>query len=246
MFLSRNVLWCRIHRHYYRRDVRNKRQCRRERREKAEVPGPLANRQAAQVAIPQVHAITTIPTILRTTETNMTQKDNIAYPGTRGVQVAAVQEETRGTTAEETGGASTRASFSSDYNPGEAFGTLRPSYGGDGGTGADGVRGSKYGQSGSGGGGGGGGGGTASASLNVRASATFTVRKTTTDRAYVRATVNAYDSKPGSGGAGGKGGAGADGCIILYYGVTTPVQDGQLKDKNGLMLLDKYGRRLIV
>lgn len=144
------------------------------------------------------------------------------------------------------GGASTRASFSSDYNPGEAFGTLRPSYGGDGGTGADGVRGSKYGQSGSGGGGGGGGGGTASASLNVRASATFTVRKTTTDRAYVRATVNAYDSKPGSGGAGGKGGAGADGCIILYYGVTTPVQDGQLKDKNGLMLLDKYGRRLIV
>lgn len=55
-----------------------------------------------------------------------------------------------------------------------------------------------------------------------------------------------YDSKPGSGGAGGKGGAGADGCIILYYGVTTPVQDGQLKDKNGLMLLDKYGRRLIV
>ena len=70
--------------------------------EKAEVPGPLANRQAAQVAIPQVHAITTIPTILRTTETNMTQKDNIAYPGTRGVQVAAVQEETRGTTAEET------------------------------------------------------------------------------------------------------------------------------------------------
>ena len=33
---------------------------------------------------------------------------------------------------------------------------------------------------------------------------------------------------------------------ILYYGVTTPVQDGQLKDKNGLMLLDKYGRRLIV
>lgn len=45
---------------------------------------------------------------------------------------------------------------------------------------------------------------------------------------------------------GGKGGAGADGCIILYYGVTTPVQDGQLKDKNGLMLLDKYGRRLIV
>ena len=144
------------------------------------------------------------------------------------------------------GGASTRASFSSDYNPGEAFGTLRPSYGGDGGTGADGVRGSKYGESGSGGGGGGGGGGTASASLNVRASATFTVRKTTTDRAYVRATVNAYDSKPGSGGAGGKGGAGADGCIILYYGVTTPVQDGQLKDKNGLMLLDKYGRRLIV
>ena len=72
------------------------------------------------------------------------------------------------------------------------------------------------------------------------------MRKTTTDRAYVRATVNAYDSKPGSGGAGGKGGAGADGCIILYYGVTTPVQDGQLKDKNGLMLLDKYGRRLIV
>lgn len=45
---------------------------------------------------------------------------------------------------------------------------------------------------------------------------------------------------------GGKGGAGADGCIILYYGVTTPVQDGQLKDKNGLMRWTSTGRRLIV
>ena len=57
---------------------------------------------------------------------------------------------------------------------------------------------------------------------------------------------NAGGAAVRKGGAGGKGGAGADGCIILYYGVTTPVQDGQLKDKNGLMLLDKYGRRLIV
>lgn len=144
------------------------------------------------------------------------------------------------------GGDATAPSFSYDLDVSYAQIRLTPSRGGNGGTGANGSNASKYGSSGSGGGGGGGGGGTASSSINASASSTCEVLRLTNERHIVQSYVTSTDSKPGSGGAGGKGGAGADGCIILYYGVTTPVQDGQLKDKNGLMLLDKYGRRLIV
>ena len=104
-----------------------------------------------------------------------------------------------------------------------------PNKGGTGGDGADGADASVYGCSGSGAGGGGGAGGDSSASSNV--SAQYYVYNITTQ---TRTDFSINNN------------AGADGCIILYYGVTTPVQDGQLKDKNGLMLLDKYGRRLIV
>lgn len=144
------------------------------------------------------------------------------------------------------GGDATAPSFSYDLDVSYAQIRLTPSRGGNGGTGANGSNASKYGSSGSGGGGGGGGGGTASSSINASASSTCEVLRLTNERHIVQSYVTSTDSKPGSGGAGGRGGAGADGCIILYYGVTTPVQDGQLKDKNGLMLLDKYGRRLIV
>lgn len=120
-----------------------------------------------------------------------------------------------------------------------------PNKGGTGGDGADGADASVYGCSGSGAGGGGGAGGDSSASSNV--SAQYYVYNITTEtRTDFAINNNAGGAAVRKGGAGGKGGAGADGCIILYYGVTTPVQDGQLKDKNGLMLLDKYGRRLIV
>lgn len=120
-----------------------------------------------------------------------------------------------------------------------------PNKGGTGGDGADGADASVYGCSGSGAGGGGGAGGDSSASSNV--SAQYCVYNITIEtRTDFAINNNAGGAAVRKGGAGGKGGAGADGCIILYYGVTTPIQDGQLKDKNGLMLLDKYGRRLIV
>ncbi len=120
-----------------------------------------------------------------------------------------------------------------------------PNKGGTGGDGADGADASVYGCSGSGAGGGGGAGGDSSASSNV--SAQYYVYNITIEtRTDFAINNNAGGAAVRKGGAGGKGGSGADGCIILYYGVTTPVQDGQLKDKNGLMLLDKYGRRLIV
>lgn len=120
-----------------------------------------------------------------------------------------------------------------------------PNKGGTGGDGADGADASVYGCSGSGAGGGGGAGGDSSASSNVSAQY-YVYNITTQTRTGFSINNNAGGAAVRKGGAGGKGGAGADGCIILYYGVTTPVQDGQLKDKNGLMLLDKYGRRLIV
>ena len=120
-----------------------------------------------------------------------------------------------------------------------------PNKGGTGGDGADGADASVYGYSGSGAGGGGGAGGDSSASSNVSAQY-YVYNITTQTRTDFSINNNAGGAAVRKGGAGGKGGAGADGCIILYYGVTTPVQDGQLKDKNGLMLLDKYGRRLIV
>ena len=122
---------------------------------------------------------------------------------------------------------------------------VHPNKGGTGGDGADGADASVYGCSGSGAGGGGGAGGDSSASSNV--SAQYYVYNITIEtRTDFAINNNAGGAAVRKGGAGGKGGAGADGCIILYYGVTTPIQDGQLKDKNGLMLLDKYGRRLIV
>ncbi len=120
-----------------------------------------------------------------------------------------------------------------------------PNKGGTGGDGADGADASVYGCSGSGAGGGGGAGGDSSASSNVSAQY-YVYNITTQTRTDFSINNNAGGAAVRKGGAGGKGGAGADGCIILYYGVTTPVQEGQLKDKNGLMLLDKYGRRLIV
>ena len=123
--------------------------------------------------------------------------------------------------------------------------SVYPNTGGAGGNGANGANASIYGWSGSGAGGGGGAGGDSSASSNV--SVQYYAYNITTQKRYDFNINNvAHGAAVRKGGAGGKGGAGADGCIILYYGVTTPIQDGQLKDKNGLMLLDKYGRRLIV
>lgn len=146
-----------------------------------------------------------------------------------------------GTLGSDAKSGSVRLSITSGYI--NAF--VWPNIGGAGGNGADGANASVYGCSGSGGGGGGGAGGDSSASSNVSAQY-YVYNITIEERTDFAINNNAVGAAVRKGGAGGKGGAGADGCIILYYGVTTPIQDGQLKDKNGMMLLDKYGRRLIV
>lgn len=146
-----------------------------------------------------------------------------------------------GTPGSDATSGSARLSITSGYVNASVY----PNTGGAGGNGANGANASIYGWSGSGAGGGGGAGGDSSASSNV--SVQYYAYNITTQKRYDFNINNvAHGAAVRKGGAGGKGGAGADGCIILYYGVTTPVQDGQLKDKNGLMLLDKYGRRLIV
>lgn len=146
-----------------------------------------------------------------------------------------------GTPGSDASSGSVRLSITSGYVNASVY----PNTGGAGGNGANGANASIYGWSGSGAGGGGGAGGDSSASSNV--SVQYYAYNITTQKRYDFNINNvAHGAAVRKGGAGGKGGAGADGCIILYYGVTTPVQDGQLKDKNGLMLLDKYGRRLIV
>ena len=146
-----------------------------------------------------------------------------------------------GTPGSDASSGSVRLSITSGYVNASVY----PNIGGAGGNGANGANASIYGWSGSGAGGGGGAGGDSSASSNV--SVQYYAYNITTQKRYDFNINNvAHGAAVRKGGAGGKGGAGADGCIILYYGVTTPVQDGQLKDKNGLMLLDKYGRRLIV
>nr|DAR74432.1 MAG TPA: hypothetical protein [Caudoviricetes sp.] len=146
-----------------------------------------------------------------------------------------------GTPGSDASSGSVRLSITSGYVNASVY----PNTGGAGGNGANGANASIYGWSGSGAGGGGGAGGDSSASSNV--SVQYYAYNITTQKRYDFNINNvAHGAAVRKGGAGGKGGAGADGCIILYYSVTTPVQDGQLKDKNGLMLLDKYGRRLIV
>lgn len=49
----------------------------------------------------------------------------------------------------------------------------------------------------------------------------------------------------GTGGTGSKGSPGKPGCIILYYRRPKLVQSGWLKDKNGKLVLDRLGRRII-
>lgn len=85
------------------------------------------------------------------------------------------------------------------------------------------------GDGGNGGGGGGGGGGS-----RIQLWETYT-KYTTAD-----------GSSGGHGGKGGAGGDGADGCVIVYYGAPKKKVSGPVKDRNGLVVLDKLGRRLIV
>ena len=112
-------------------------------------------------------------------------------------------------------------------------------YGGVGGNGADAsapVKATVYGSGGTGGNGGGGAGGGGFAYGEKRVS-----------KEYPPTECSASGNKGQSGtpGLGSDGGEGADGCIILYYRRPKLVQSGWLKDKNGKLVLDRLGRRII-
>lgn len=49
----------------------------------------------------------------------------------------------------------------------------------------------------------------------------------------------------GTGGLGSDGGEAGDGCILIYYRKKKELQSGWLKDKNGKLVLDRLGRRII-
>ena len=82
-----------------------------------------------------------------------------------------------------------------------------------------------YGAGGHGGHGGGGGGGVGAVTLNAT-----------------------YSSESGgAGGAGTSGTDGAPGCVLIYYRLPKALSaSGAVHDKNGKIISDKYGRRLVV
>ena len=82
-----------------------------------------------------------------------------------------------------------------------------------------------YGAGGHGGHGGGGGGGVGAVTLNAT-----------------------YSSESGgAGGAGTSGTDGAPGCVLIYYRLPKALSaSGAVRDKNGKIISDKYGRRLVV
>lgn len=57
---------------------------------------------------------------------------------------------------------------------------------------------------------------------------------------------NPQPGSPGVGGPGGRGSQGGDGMILLFYAKPQKASSGQLVDKNGKMVLDRLGRRIIM
>lgn len=140
---------------------------------------------------------------------------------------------------------------SSTYNGANAEGEAYQHGGGSGGKGKDGDNASSYGSGGSGGSGGGGAGVCGSVRFSVTNKLKWSNRAggtSKTETLHVRCTAYIYVKKASvvTGGAGGNGGSSMDGCIILYYGVPQKIVSGPVKDKNGRVVLDKLGRRLIV
>lgn len=88
-----------------------------------------------------------------------------------------------------------------------------------------------YGSGGNGGNGGGGGGGTGATNL---------------DTTWHHGEEISLLGKGGAGGIGSNGGDGASGCVLIYYRVPKHVASGAVHDKNGKIISDKYGRRLVV
>ena len=59
-------------------------------------------------------------------------------------------------------------------------------------------------------------------------------------------SMNPSRPEKSPGGAGSAGGKGGPGGVLLFYAKPKPDTSGQLKDKNGLSILDRLGRRIIV
>lgn len=92
---------------------------------------------------------------------------------------------------------------------------------------------------GSGGMGGNGGGGAGSRGLGLSTNRVRTSLGT-------KATLTNYAAEIAEGGQGSNGGKGGSGGIILYYSSPVRRSSGAVYDRNGWMILDKLGRRLIV
>lgn len=93
-----------------------------------------------------------------------------------------------------------------------------------------------YGRGGRGGYGGGGAGGSGMSFVAKR-----------TGSAVSNVSGSASAGAAGSGGNGGTGGDGAPGCVLIYYRLPKALSaSGAVHDKNGKIISDKYGRRLVV
>lgn len=106
---------------------------------------------------------------------------------------------------------------------------------GDGGAGANAAppkTQTSYGSGGNGGNGGGGGGGTGATNMTMT---------------WNHDEAISLLGKGGSGGNGSNGGDGAPGCVLIYYRLPKALSaSGAVHDKNGKIISDKYGRRLVV
>lgn len=88
-----------------------------------------------------------------------------------------------------------------------------------------------YGSGGNGGNGGGGGGGTGATNMTMT---------------WNHGEAISLLGKGGDGGIGSNGGDGASGCVLVYYRLPKTLVSGAVRDKNGKIISDKYGRRLVV
>lgn len=130
------------------------------------------------------------------------------------------------------GGGAARDTQGGAFSSGSNF--LTNSRGGNGANAPDAEPAPSYGCGGNGGSGGGGGGGATGFYISV-----------SMNSGYTYSFDVWYTASGGSKGAGSKGSSGKPGCIILYYRRPKLVQSGWLKDKNGKLVLDRLGRRII-